>query len=215
MKEKKSELIFIVDKSGSMSGLEKDTIGGFNSLINKQKKEKGKTIVSLILFDDSIEFLYNRVDLEKVEELSEKDYVPCGCTALLDAIGNSINKISNIRKEKSDKEIIDNTLVVITTDGLENASREYKYKMIKNIINKKKEEKWEFLFLGANIDSEELASSIGIDKERSVNYNCDEEGIALNYQCINEAVNTMRACGSVDNSWRKAIDEDIKKRKVR
>lgn len=215
MKEKKSELIFIIDKSGSMSGLEKDTIGGFNSLIRNQKKEKGQAIVSLILFDDSIEYLYERVDLEKVEELSEKDYVPCGCTALLDAIGNSINKINNIRKEKSNKEIIDNTLVVITTDGLENASREYNYKMIKNIINKKKEEKWEFLFLGANIDSEEVASSIGIDKERSVNYNCDEEGIKLNYQCINEAVSTMRACGSVDDSWRKEIDEDIKKRKVR
>lgn len=215
MKEKKSELIFIIDKSGSMSGLEKDTIGGFNSLIRNQKKEKGQAIVSLILFDDSIEYLYERVDLEKVEELSEKDYVPCGCTALLDAIGNSINKINNIRKEKSNKEIIDNTLVVITTDGLENASKEYNYKMIKNIINKKKEEKWEFLFLGANIDSEEVASSIGIDKERSVNYNCDEEGIKLNYQCINEAVSTMRTCGSVDDSWRKEIDEDIKKRKVR
>lgn len=215
MKEKKSELIFIIDKSGSMSGLEKDTIGGFNSLIRNQKKEKGQAIVSLILFDDSIEYLYERVDLEKVEELSEKEYVPCGCTALLDAIGNSINKINNIRKEKSNKEIIDNTLVVITTDGLENASREYNYKMIKNIINKKKEEKWEFLFLGANIDSEEVASSIGIDKERSVNYNCDEEGIKLNYQCINEAVSTMRACGTVDDSWRKEIDEDIKKRKVR
>ena len=215
MKEKKSELIFIIDKSGSMSGLEKDTIGGFNSLIRNQKKEKGQAIVSLILFDDSIEYLYERVDLEKVEELSEKDYVPCGCTALLDAIGNSISKINNIRKEKSNKEIIDNTLVVITTDGLENASKEYNYKMIKNIINKKKEEKWEFLFLGANIDSEEVASSIGIDKERSVNYNCDEEGIKLNYQCINEAVSTMRACGTVDDSWRKEIDEDIKKRKVR
>lgn len=215
MKEKKSELIFIIDKSGSMSGLEKDTIGGFNSLINKQKNEKGQALITLVLFDDNIEYLYSRVELEKVKELSSKDYVPCGCTALLDAIGNCINKISSERKQKEENEIIDNTLVVITTDGLENASREYNYKMIKNLINKKKEEKWEFLFLGANIDSEEIASNIGIDKERSVNYNCDEEGIKLNYQCINEAVSTMRACGSLDSSWRKEIDEDIKKRKVR
>ena len=208
----KSELIFIIDKSGSMSGLEKDTIGGFNSLIKKQIKEEGETIVSLVLFDDKIYNVYNRVSIEEVKSLTEKDYVASGCTALLDAIGTTINKISNKYELLEETEKADKVLCIITTDGLENASEEFTYNNIKKLINKKKESNWEFIFLGANIDSVEVADSIGINKEYAVDYKCDKQGIEINYECLNDAINSVRQCGSIRKEWRRKIDKDIMER---
>ncbi len=210
--KKRSELIFIIDKSGSMSGLEKDTIGGFNSLIQKQIKEEGEAIVSLVLFDDEIHNVYNRVSIEDIKVLTEKDYIASGCTALLDAIGTTINKISNKYELLEEKEKADKVLCIITTDGLENASEEFTYENIKRLINKKKENNWEFIFLGANIDSVEVANSIGINKEFAVDYKCDKQGIEINYECLNDAINSVRRCGSVNKEWRKKIDKDIKER---
>ena len=208
----KSELIFIIDKSGSMSGLEKDTIGGFNSLIKKQIKEEGETIVSLVLFDDVIHNVYNRVSIKEVKTLTEKDYVASGCTALLDAIGTTINKISNKYELLEETEKADKVLCIITTDGLENASEEFTYNNIKKLINKKKESNWEFIFLGANIDSVEVADSIGINKEYAVDYKCDKQGIEINYECLNDAINSVRQCGSIRKEWRKKIDKDVMER---
>lgn len=209
---KRNELIFIIDKSGSMSGLEKDTIGGFNSLIQKQIKEEGEAIVSLVLFDDEIHNVYNRVSIENIKTLTEKDYVASGCTALLDAIGTTINKISNKYELLEEKEKADKVLCIITTDGLENASKEFTYENIKRLINKKKENNWEFIFLGANIDSVEVANSIGINKEFAVDYKCDKQGIEINYECLNDAINSVRRCGSVRKEWRRKIDKDIMER---
>ena len=207
-----TELIFIIDKSGSMSGLEKDTIGGFNSLIKKQVKEEGDAIVTLVLFDHKIHTIYERVSIKEVKTLTEKDYVPSGCTALLDAVGTSINTISNKYEILDDNEKANKILCVITTDGFENASEEFTYDIIKKLIRRKKEKNWEFIFLGANIDSVKVAGSIGIEKENAVDYKCDEQGIEINYECLNQAISSVRRCGSVSKEWRKKIDKDIQER---
>ena len=183
-----TELVFILDRSGSMSGLESDTIGGFNSLINKQKKEKGESYITTILFDDKVERIHDRMSIQQVKEMTNKEYYVRGCTALLDAIGSSIEHIATIHKYIRKEDVPSKTMFIITTDGMENASHQYTYAQIKKLIEQKKELGWEFLFLGANIDALETANKFGIEKDRAVNFHNDSEGIALNYECINVAV---------------------------
>lgn len=212
MKQNLTELVFILDKSGSMSGLEADTIGGYNSLIEKQKKEDGEAVVSTVLFSDKIDVIHNRVDLATVEKLTDKEYFVSGCTALLDAIGSSIQHIKKVHKELKEEEVPGKTLFIITTDGMENASREYSYEKIKNLIEKQKESGWEFIFLGANIDAAAEASRFGIDSDNAVNYNCDAKGVNLNYEALDCAITSMRTTGSVKKSWRRKIDADFEER---
>ena len=213
MKNDLTELVFILDKSGSMSGLEKDTIGGFNSLIDKQRKEKGRVKVSTILFNHEVEVLHDRLDLEDINTLTEDEYCVSGCTALLDAIGNSINHILKEHK-KNKEEVPSKTMFIITTDGLENSSREYSYKSIKKMIdNAKEKHEWEFVFLGANMDAVSEAAKIGIDSGNAVNYKYDSKGVSLNYECLSEAISDVRKNKKMSSSWRKAIDKDLVERK--
>ena len=220
MKENLTELVFILDRSGSMSGLEADTIGGFNSMIKKQQKEDGEAVVSTVLFDDKIDVIHDRVNISKIEKLTEDDYYVRGCTALLDAVGRAIHHIGNVQKYARDEDRPAKTLFVITTDGLENASREYTFKDIKRMIERQKEKyNWEFLFLGANIDAIEVAGNMGISRERAANYNCDAMGTALNYSVLEKAVSKIRKCKATemkaafcDGSWKAEIDEDYAER---
>lgn len=212
MKQNLTELVFILDKSGSMSGLEADTIGGYNSLIEKQKKEDGEAVVSTVLFSDKIDVIHNRVKLGTIGKLTDKEYFVSGCTALLDAIGSSIQHIKKVHMDMKEDEVPSKTLFVITTDGMENASREYSYEKINNLIEKQKEDGWEFIFLGANIDAAAEASKFGIDSDKAVNYNCDAEGVNLNYEALDCAITSMRTTGSVKKSWRRKIDADFEKR---
>ena len=207
-----TELVFILDRSGSMSGLESDTIGGFNAMIEKQKKEEGSAYVSTVLFDDRTEVIHDRLPLENVPKLTEKEYFVRGCTALLDAVGDAIHHIGNIHKYARPEDVPENTIFVITTDGMENASSRWTYEELKRTIERQQEKYgWEFLFLGANIDAAREAGRMGIAPERAVNYNCDSEGIARNYEGVNCAVTSIRA-GSLDENWRKEIDRDFQKR---
>ena len=185
MKYETSELVFILDRSGSMSGLEKDTIGGFNSLIQKQRREKGKCYVSCVLFDDVQEVIYDRVPLNEVKKMTQKQYYARGCTALLDAMGGAIHHIGNVHKYS--KEEIGKTLFIIITDGLENSSKRYTYVTIKQMVERQKEKYgWEFIFIGANMDVIQEANKFGIDQ--AVRYACDEEGTALNYSVLSENI---------------------------
>ena len=208
-----TELVFILDRSGSMSGLERDTIGGFNSMIEKQKKEEGEAVVSTVLFDNESVVIHDRLPLDKVPRMTEEEYFTRGCTALLDAVGGAIHHIGNVHKYAREEDRPEKTLFVITTDGMENASREYTYERLKAKIQRQKEKYgWEFLFLGANIDAAAEAKRFGISADRAVNYKCDEEGTALNYEVISEAVCSVRACKPLSADWKKRIDEDVKKR---
>lgn len=215
MKYETSELVFILDRSGSMSGLEKDTIGGFNSLIQKQRREKGKCYVSCVLFDDVQEVIYNRVPLNEVKKMTQKQYYARGCTALLDAMGGAIHHIGNVHKYS--KEEIGKTLFIIITDGLENSSKRYTYVTIKQMVERQKEKYgWEFIFIGANMDVIQEANKFGIDQ--AVRYACDEEGTALNYSVLSENIIKMRttvgnAKESLPNDWPHKIREDYHKRK--
>lgn len=217
MKKNLTEVVFILDRSGSMSGLESDTIGGFNSMLEKQKKEKGDALVSAVLFDTSFERLYDRENIKTVKKMTAKDYSVGGCTALLDALGDSINHIANIHKELGD-EAPEKTIFIITTDGLENSSTEYSHEAIKKLVSKmQKKNKWEFLFLGANIDAIDAAGNIGIRADRAVNYKCDKKGTSLNFDVLSKAVSNFRSCevGCADAAlanWDEEIVEDIKKR---
>ncbi len=207
-----TELVFILDRSGSMSGLESDTIGGFNAMIEKQKKEEGSAYVSTVLFDDRTEVIHDRLPLENVPKLTEKDYFVRGCTALLDAVGNAIHHIGNIHKYARPEDVPEKTIFVITTDGMENASSRWTYEELKRTIERQQEKYgWEFLFLGANIDAAREAGRMGIAPDRAVNYNCDSEGIARNYEGVNCAVTSIRS-GSLDKNWRKEIDQDFRTR---
>lgn len=213
MNKNLTELVFIIDKSGSMSGLEKDTIGGFNSLIEKQKKEPGNTIVSTILFSDVIDVIHDRLDIDQVPNLTSKDYFVCGCTALLDAIGQTLTRIIHVQENLNEDEQPGKTLFIITTDGKENSSKEYSYKKIKELINMVKEKyNYEFIFLGANIESEEEASKLGIDCDNAVTYKNDSEGIKLNYCALHEAITNVRLGDKLNKTWRKNIDKDVKRR---
>ena len=209
-----SELVFILDRSGSMSGLEKDTIGGFNSLIQKQRKEKGKCYVSCVLFDDVQEVIYDRVPLNEVKKMTQKQYYARGCTALLDAMGGAIHHIGNVHKYS--KEEIGKTLFIIITDGLENSSKRYTYVTIKQMVERQKEKYgWEFIFIGANMDVIQEANKFGIDQ--AVRYACDEEGTALNYSVLSENIIKMRttvgnAKESLPADWAHKIKDDYQKR---
>ena len=220
MKENLTELVFILDRSGSMSGLESDTIGGFNSMIQKQQKEDGEAVVSTVLFDDQIDVIHDRVDISKIKKLTDKDYYVRGCTALLDAVGRAIHHIGNVQKYARDEDRPAKTLFVITTDGLENASSEYTFKDIKRMIERQKEKyNWEFLFLGANIDAIEVAGNMGISRDRAANYNCDSAGTAINYEVLEEAVSQVRRCKASNfkgafagGKWKARIDADFAER---
>lgn len=194
MKKGLTEIVFIIDKSGSMSGLEADTIGGFNSMIRKQKKEENEALISTVFFSDNSEVISDRKDIKDIKELNEDDYQVGGCTALLDAVGDAINHIGNVHKYAREEDRPEKTLFVITTDGMENASHKYLYKDVKKKIEKQKEKYgWEFLFLGANIDAIEVANTFGISEDRAFNYKASKKGTAHHYNAISNVVSGFRA----------------------
>ncbi len=214
MKKNLTELVFILDRSGSMSGLEADTIGGFNSMIEQQKKAEGDALISTILFDNDSEVLHDRVAIKDVAPLTDRDYYVRGCTALLDAVGGAIHHIGNIHKYAREEDVPEHTLFVITTDGMENASHRYTIDRVKEMIERQKSRYgWEFLFLGANIDAVQTARNFGIAEDRAVNYHSDHVGTKLNYSVLSETITHVRTAGSVDPNWKKKIDEDYERRK--
>lgn len=205
MKKNLTEIVFIFDRSGSMSGLEADTIGGLNSMIEKQKKEAGEALISTVLFDNFSEVIHDRVPIGRVEPMTDREYYVRGCTALLDAIGGAIHHIGNIHKHAREEDVPEHTLFVITTDGMENASRRYDSETVKKMIERQKAKYgWEFLFLGANIDAVETASRFGIGADRAVNYHADSEGTKLNYEVLSEAVSTVRCSAALGTEVEKA-----------
>ena len=213
MKKNLTEIVFILDRSGSMSGLEADTVGGFNAMIAKQKKEPGEALISTVLFNDESVVIHDRVPVQNIAPLTERDYYVRGCTALLDAIGGAIHHIGNVHKYARTEDVPEHTLFVITTDGMENASRRYDSERVKQMIERQKARHgWEFLFLGANIDAAKEAARFGISAERAVDYKCDEVGTALNYDVISEAICTVRASRPLSPGWKARIDADVKKR---
>jgi uncharacterized protein YegL len=213
MKKGLTELVFILDRSGSMSGLESDTIGGFNSLLEKQKKEPGDAFVTTVLFDNRYELLHDRINLRGISSITDNEYFVRGTTALLDAIGNTINKIGNVQKYTAEDEQAEHVMFVIITDGMENASREYSFEKVSQMIEHQKSKYgWEFIFLGANIDAIKVANRFGIGEDRAVNYHADSEGTMLNYEVISETVTNLRANSVVSKNWKKRIDEDFEKR---
>lgn len=213
MKNNITELVFILDRSGSMSGLESDTIGGFNSMIEKQKKQEGECYVSTILFDDVSEVLHDRVKLENIPKMTDNDYTVRGCTALVDAIGGAIHHIGNIHKYARPEDVPEHTMFIITTDGQENASKRYTADQVKQKIERqKKKYGWEFLFIGANIDAVETASRYGIDSDRAVNYNADGQGTQILYDSVAQAVGKVRSCQPLQANWSYEIDKDYKLR---
>ncbi|MBQ8616938.1 MAG: VWA domain-containing protein [Clostridia bacterium] len=214
MRKNLTELVFILDRSGSMSGLELDTIGGFNSMIAKQKGEAGEAVISTVLFDNTSEVIHDRVDIQKIEPMTDKQYYVRGCTALLDAIGGAIHHIGNAHKYARDEDRPEHTLFIITTDGMENASHKYSSDRVKQMIERQKAKYgWEFLFLGANIDAVETAGNFGIDADRAVNYHCDSEGTALNYEVLSEAICSVRCSRPLEATWKEKIDRDYERRK--
>ena len=214
MKKNLTEIVFILDRSGSMSGLEEDTIGGFNSMIEQQKQGEGEALISTVLFDNVSEVIHDRVPVKSVALLTREDYSVRGCTALLDAIGGAIHHIGNIHKYAREEDVPEHTLFVITTDGMENASRRYDSETVKKMIERQKAKYgWEFLFLGANINAVETASRFGIGADRAVNYHSDHQGTQLNYEVLSEAVSTVRCSAALGTEWKKRIDEDYEARK--
>lgn len=213
MKKNLTEIVFILDRSGSMAGLERDTIGGFNAMIEKQKRADGEAMVSTVLFSDESVVIYDRADVKTVEPLTQNTYTVGGCTALIDAIGGAIHHIGNVHKYIHNGDIPEHTMFVITTDGMENASHRYSSDRVKKMIKKQQEKYgWEFIFLGANIDAVQTAASFGIAEDHAVNYHSDSLGTQLNYEVVGEAICEMRARGTLKKNWRKKIDEDYKNR---
>ncbi|MBQ4081668.1 MAG: VWA domain-containing protein [Clostridia bacterium] len=214
MKNNITELVFILDKSGSMAGLESDTIGGFNSMIEKQKKEDTPCYVSTILFNGESEVIHDREKLDEIHPMTERDYVVGGCTALIDAIGSAIHHIGNIQKYARPEDVPEHTMFVITTDGQENASHRYTSGQVKKMIERQKEKYgWEFLFIGANIDAVETAARYGIDKDRAVNYNADCEGTHILYESVAKAVCNVRASAPLSANWSEEINADYQRRR--
>ena len=208
-----TELVFILDRSGSMSGLESDTIGGFNAMIDKQKKQDGECYVSTVLFDNVSEVLHDRVKLADIKPMTENEYTVRGCTALIDAIGGAIHHIGNVHKYARNEDVPEHTVFVITTDGMENASCKYSSDKVKRMIERQKEQYgWEFLFIGANIDAVETAAQYGIDRDRAVNYNADEVGTQILYESVSAVVGSVRANKCVSQDWSKELNEDYKRR---
>ena len=219
MRKGLTEIVFILDRSGSMGGLEADTIGGYNSLIEKQKKEEGEAYISTVLFDDTCEVLHDRVLINQIKTMTDKEYYVRGCTALLDALGGAIHHIGNVHKYARDEDRPEKTLFIITTDGQENSSRRYTYEKVKHMVERQKEKfGWEFLFLGANIDAIAEANRFGIKADRAVNYHCDKEGTAVNYRVLSETVSRVRRCSvhELDEilapTWKEEIETDYKSR---
>ena len=209
-----TELVFILDRSGSMAGLEADTIGGFNSMIEKQKKQDGKCYVSTILFDHETQVVHDRVELSSVRPMTGNDYFVRGSTALIDAIGSAIHHIANIHKYARPEDVPQNTMFVITTDGMENASHKYSSSEVKRMIEKEKEKYgWEFIFIGANIDAVETAKHFGINADRAVNYHADSKGTDVLYSTVSAAVSNMRACAPMQADWSRNLNEDFNSRK--
>ena len=215
MKNNITELVFILDRSGSMAGFEKDTIGGFNSTIEKQKKQDGKVCVSTVLFDNDSVVIHDRVDIFEVKSMTEEDYNVRGCTALLDAVGGAIHHIGNVHKYARPEDVPEHTVFIITTDGMENASRNYTHSRVREMIKRQQERYgWEFIFLAANIDAEETAEDIGIRRERAVNYVQDEDGVKATYAVMCEAITSVRKCKNLDaGEWRESLDKDNQRRK--
>ena len=213
MKNNCTELVFILDRSGSMAGLESDTIGGFNAMIEKQKKTEGTCWVSTVLFSDRSQVVHDRLPLEKVPPMTDKEYFVGGCTALLDAIGDAVRHIGNIHKYARAEDIPEHTMFVITTDGMENASHKYSYDEIKRLIGAKKEEGWEFLFVGANIDAVSVAERVGISAERTANYCADAVGTATVWENLSAPISAMRSCAKITRDWAENIEADKKSRK--
>ena len=213
MKKNLTEIVFILDRSGSMAGLEGDTIGGFNSMIEKQKREPGEALVSTVLFDNEAEVIHDRMDIKKIELLTDREYYVRGCTALLDAVGGAIHHIGNVHKYAREEDRPQKTLFVITTDGMENASRKYSYDRVKMMIQRQKEKYgWEFIFLGANIDAAKEAAKFGISENRAANYHADSVGTAMIYEAMSEVVCNVRANRPMSEKWKCSIDEDYQKR---
>ena len=208
-----TELVFILDRSGSMSGLESDTIGGFNAMIEKQKKEEGKAYVTTVLFNDKYKLLQDREELSEVPPMTDKDYIVCGCTALLDAVGKTIQHISDIYKYIRPEDVPAHTLFVITTDGLENASHKFSYETVKELIESKKKEGWEFLFIGANIDAAAEAAKMGIQRENAANYAADSLGTAAVFEAVTETTGFMRRNGRINLGWQESIEADNENRR--
>jgi len=212
-----TELVFILDRSGSMAGLEADTIGGFNGMLQKQRLTPGEAVVSTVLFDHETQVIHDRVPLDEVKDLTRDDYYVRGCTALLDAVGGAIHHIGNVHKYARKEDVPEKTLFIITTDGMENASKRYDYRKVKEMIQRQKDKySWEFLFLGANIDAAREAARFGIGSDKAVTYCSDSVGTRLNYDVIGDAVAQYRTapscCKTVSSGWKQRIDEDMKKR---
>lgn len=219
MRKGLTEVVFVLDRSGSMRGLEADTIGGFNSLIERQRKEDGEAYISVVLFDDQCEVLYDRVPIEKIELMNDRQYYVRGCTALLDAIGGAIHHIGNVHRYAREEDRPEKTLFIITTDGMENASRRYTYQKVKEMVELEKERYgWEFMFLGANMDAMEVAGQFGISADRAVNYECDSVGTRNNFKVLAESVSAFRRSRSkaemsaAMDLCAEAIREDYEKR---
>lgn len=221
MKKGLTELVFILDRSGSMCGLEEDTIGGFNSLINQQKKEEGEALISTVLFNDRTEVLYDRISLNHIQLMNDTQYCVRGCTALLDALGEAIHHIGNIHKYAREEDRPEKTIFIITTDGMENASRRYNYEKVKEMVEHQRNKYgWEFLFLGANMDAISVSQKFGVQAGRAVNYECDSEGTQLNYEVLSKAVSRVRACEAPTaamafdecEDWAEEINADYQRR---
>ena len=215
MKKNLTELVFILDRSGSMVNLVADTIGGFNSMIEKQKKLEGEALVTTVLFDDEAKAIHDRLDLQKVPAMTEREYYVRGCTALLDAVGGTIRHIAKIHKYIREEDRPEKTLFVITTDGMENASCKYTYEKVKDLIETQKNKGWEFIFLGANIDTAKEAARFGIDQDLAVDYLADSTGTGVMYYALDTAIGSFREDDTTfaSSAWRKTLDEDYKKRK--
>ena len=213
MKKGLTEVVFILDRSGSMAGLEKDTIGGFNAMLEKQRRGEGQALISTVLFSNESAVIHDRVDAREVPPLTERDYFVCGCTALLDAVGGAIRHIGNVHKYAREVDRPERTLFVITTDGMENASRHYDLRRVRTMIERQKARYgWEFLFLGANIDAVDTAARLGIDADRAANFHCDAQGTQLNYEAVSDAVSAMRCAAPLSADWKERIDSDFQSR---
>ncbi|MBR2133673.1 MAG: VWA domain-containing protein [Eubacterium sp.] len=211
MKNNKTELVFILDRSGSMAGLESDTIGGFNSMLEKQKKQEGEALVTTVLFDHEIKFVHDRVKLDEIPKMTEKDYEVRGCTALIDAIGTSVKHISSIHKYARKEDVPSNTMFVIITDGMENASKKFSSDEVKRMIKKQEKNGWQFIFIGANIDAVETASHFGIAEDNAVDYRADERGTKVIFEAVSDAVCSACKAAPIGAGWSKKIKEDYKR----
>ena len=213
MKKGLTEVVFILDRSGSMAGLEKDTIGGFNAMLEKQRRGEGQALISTVLFSNESAVIHDRVDAREVPPLTDREYFVCGCTALLDAVGGAIRHIGNVHKYAREEDRPERTLFVITTDGMENASRHYDLRRVRAMIERQKARYgWEFLFLGANIDAVDTAARLGIDADRAANFHCDAQGTQLNYEAVSDAVSAMRCAAPLRADWKARIDSDFQSR---